>query len=341
MFATLIKLLVVLFVVHQAIDAQQFSPQFQRIAAKCSRLSPTAHSQPLICSRSYSLLHQKKGLHTSEDEPPPPKNIYVGLESSLLKSNKEPHKNFITDLEYQKELIGIGGTYGDLQIVSSKKHIVESDHFPPESVYKFAKDSWIRNINRADMAALSIPYRLHKDFTTTGAVVGNQGYRGEFVTELSKLMREGKYDEVVRLSILEYNKSLGDKTHRGNNEELFDYYKPGILAGLKVQVKNGLLSEEKLTEFSDELELTKITHPVEDTALRKKAIKAVNETVHTMPKINKNCTNKKRSKSIGKRDWKTRCGKLPGRASKAMRKGRKILSNVLNSFHPRHWRFAH
>lgn len=218
---------------------------------------------------AYLNSHQKKGLHTSEDEPPPPKNIYVGLESSLLKSNKEPHKNFITDLEYQKELIGIGGTYGDLQIVSSKKHIVESDHFPPESVYKFAKDSWIRNINRADMAALSIPYRLHKDFTTTGAVVGNQGYRGEFVTELSKLMREGKYDEVVRLSILEYNKSLGDKTHRGNNEELFDYYKPGILAGLKVQVKNGLLSEEKLTEFSDELELTKITvHTVRSMSLR-------------------------------------------------------------------------
>lgn len=37
------------------------------------------------------------------------------------------------------DLAGIGGTYGILKYIASRPNQIESDHFPPSSVYKFAK----------------------------------------------------------------------------------------------------------------------------------------------------------------------------------------------------------
>ena len=60
------------------------------------------------------------------------------------------------------------GPYGVLLKLVSKQDAVESDHFPPKSVYQVAKDEHTRNLSENHMTAISLQYENHRVFITAG-----------------------------------------------------------------------------------------------------------------------------------------------------------------------------
>ncbi|OXA39952.1 hypothetical protein Fcan01_25397 [Folsomia candida] len=298
-------------------------------------------------------------LHTAEDERPESKKLH--------KDENIGVKDWISKEEYKTQLVGIGGTYGVLRDTASRQGVVESDHFPPKSIYQYSPDPELQKLAETDMPALSMKRRLHREFTTTGAKVykeslqktmntatGELNYNRKFVTKLKEHMANGEYYKVVWLSVEEYRKSLGDKTHRQHNEDTFEKYKAGIYDALKVHVKLGMITEDERTKLRKEFQLD--TSRPEDTELRGWANQQVQaklnhmnqfELKHRQPFVDKEsdpkCDMKKAGKTTAavRRNIKRACREMAEmNLGKRMTKLKSRFSKAVNFLHSRNWRFT-
>lgn len=194
------------------------------------------------------------------------------------------------------DFVGLGGTYGVLRVIASLEGVIESDHFPPKSIYEFAKHKDISDLqyNEDIMPALSLPYQVHKNFATTYAVVdrGNL-YRSEFVTKLAELMAEGEYYEVVRLSVEQYRDNLGVGFTKGqpNNPKdrtaTMDRYKKGILDALQVHVKLRMITEDQRELIVKEFNLrgNHASETATNNKKRKLGIEVIKQTGNALVKF--------------------------------------------------------
>ncbi len=78
--------------------------------------------------------------------------------------------------------IGLGGRYGFMKTIVSKNNIIDSDHFPPKSIFASARD--------ANIKALSAD-SWHRKLITTGTVVGQRTVKGALIEELCAFFRAG------------------------------------------------------------------------------------------------------------------------------------------------------
>jgi hypothetical protein len=92
-----------------------------------------------------------------------------------------------------KDSYGYCGRHGETKKYS-KKGEVESDHQPAKSMWKEAKDGFIKNMDENAFPSMSIPRGLHKE---TLNYAGKAKINSEFNQQQKKFMREGKYKEAM------------------------------------------------------------------------------------------------------------------------------------------------
>lgn len=122
-----------------------------------------------------------------------------------------------------------GGRYGSM-LKYSKQKLVESDHFPPKSVYAGAPSrSRVARVEVADMASLNLEYHVHRPFITTGRRAEAVAFRA---LQHDDFAAEKWRDAIVR-NMDEYKKA---HIMTPNN-------KGGVQNALSQHVTNGLLTQ--------------------------------------------------------------------------------------------------
>jgi len=162
----------------------------------------------------------------------------IGREYERLFAEEKQRNPGISDDDTHAKLINqvtrMGGTYGNMGLFV-KRSKVESDHFPPSSVYKSAKDTKIRKLNKKTMASLNLRYANHRQFITTGS----RKEAVEFRKRQAQFFARGEYHKAIDINLEEYEKA--DLIKEENKE--------AIISGLNVHVKNGLLNDTQKNDL--------------------------------------------------------------------------------------------
>lgn len=135
-----------------------------------------------------------------------------------------------THAEIVAQVIRMAGRYEEMRSYANRGR-VESDHFPPKSVYKAAKDKHIRELSESAMAALNLRYEDHRAFITTGS--GREAI--EFRTRQMRYFGQGEYCTAIEINLEEYKKAHLIGPHN----------KSALATGLSVHVQNRLITEEQ------------------------------------------------------------------------------------------------
>lgn len=157
--------------------------------------------------------------------------------------------------------IGIGGRYGRLVDTVSRDKLIESDHFPPKSVYAHAKDKKIRNIKERDMAACSISYAEHRKLLTTGSANEKGGFMNQW---LSDHFAKGEYYQAIEKNIQLYKEA-----------KFLNQVKRGVKDGLSVHVANNLINNAQRLALIAEFKLDSYDKNFENDKDRAEAYKVV------------------------------------------------------------------
>ena len=128
------------------------------------------------------------------------------------------------------QVIRMAGRYCSMRLYA-KEGKVESDHFPPKSVYPAAKDEHISRLSESAMAALNLRYEDHRAFITTGS--GRKAI--EFRTRQMWYFRQGEYCTAIEINLEEYRKANLIGAHN----------KSALAEALFVHVQNRLITEEQ------------------------------------------------------------------------------------------------
>ncbi len=157
--------------------------------------------------------------------------------------------------------IGIGGPYGRLGDTVSKDKIIECDHFPPKSVYAYAKDANIKAIKERDMAAVSIAYADHRALITTGSANEKGGFFNQWLADHFK---NGRYDLAIEMNIEVYEQ-----------DGILPHILRGVLDGLALHVVNKLITDTQRTALIKQFGLDKYDKNFEKDKDRAEAYKVV------------------------------------------------------------------
>ncbi|KAJ6646311.1 hypothetical protein Bhyg_01522 [Pseudolycoriella hygida] len=157
--------------------------------------------------------------------------------------------------------IGIGGRYGRLVDTVSKDRIIESDHFPPKSVYSYAKDKHIREINERDMGAVSISYAEHRTLLTTGSANEKGGFMNQWLADHFK---KGEYYQAIEKNIQLYVEA-----------KFLNQIKKGVMDALEVHVANKLITDAQRKTLIKQFSLDTYDKNFEKDKDRTEAFKVV------------------------------------------------------------------
>ncbi|MDX2165247.1 MAG: serine protease, partial [Gammaproteobacteria bacterium] len=174
-------------------------------------------------------------------------------------ANKGAPDNIIHE-QIIEEVTTMAGLYGDM-LHYSKKKIIESDHFPPKSVYKMAKDAHIKNLSETQMVSLNLKYQVHRKFITTGSrkeVV-------EFRARQEKFFAQGKYYDAIDINIEEYQKA----------GIITDGNKSALAKGLDLHVTNKLITAQQRHNLIAKYNLAPPAPAILPPASTKSAAKAI------------------------------------------------------------------
>jgi hypothetical protein len=117
-------------------------------------------------------------------------------------------RNKLSDREYT-------GLMRKVKDKSEKRKIkIEYDHFPPEYLYRFAKDKHIRELRRSKRPGWFVKKGIHRKSVSTGSSSKSQAFR----KQQSTLFGRGEYYESIRNYTLRY---IQDSTINEENIEKF------------------------------------------------------------------------------------------------------------------------
>lgn len=186
--------------------------------------------------------------NVSAEQVGPYNELDIGREYDRLFKEAQLENASLSEDAINKQIIErvtqMGGRYGEmLPYVKQKK--VESDHFPPKSVYKHAKDAWIRSLSDRNMASLNLPYAVHRSFITTGSSKEAVAFRK--VQE--RLFAKGNYCYAIKINLYQYQEA----------GIIVNENKQAIVDGLNTHMTNGLINDAQKNDLIKEYNLSNVS----------------------------------------------------------------------------------
>lgn len=234
-----------------------------------------------------------------------------------------------------KHAYGLGGTYEFLVNAVSitddknKELGVNSDHWPPSSIYKYAQDEKIQKLSNLAKAALVLPEDIHAKFvSTSGSYVKSLADLSE--DKLSKVWMDPDKQQIERSN--HFNSHLGKLFHEGKYAEAISLSIKGYEIGLKELFTSHYLQTELTKKYELEFEPYRDVDTVNQVLdhykkLESDILKKVEEEIND---------NKKYNKMSDENKIKLTESEVHKRLKDQIFKDSKAASNALQIFNAKH-----